>query len=389
MRRHYSDLRMSTNRTPVGASAVGRAYNPVETVRAGRYGGNPMRPAFQETLCSIKSQSQVLGDREEKAVEIAVIVPLLQQLGWRTHIVTEVYPQRKLPNNQRPDFELQVDSKSRAVVEVKKWAADLNADNEKQLQAYCREVDPDLAALTNGHRWWLYVGPWKRPKGGALRPFLDFDIGGDPEEVEGNFWEFLSRENLTAQQDVNRTVAAAKALRRSQQRRAEIMRRLRDVWNDLETNERGLFEVVKTLAEDHGIHPSDEDVEEFLEKSAPLVNRVPNKTNPGPDHSKPVFFTVRKTGEKPFREGVKNWTGVRLGVCRLMLERDEEGLRQLAAKRPDWFPDAPGQYRQEIDQAGIFVPTGGARQGIIRVCHEILAEFGYPKESLEIQMKGN
>ena len=349
-----------------------------------------MRPAFQETLCSIKSQSQVLGDREEKAVEIAVIVPLLQQLGWRTHIVTEVYPQRKLPNNQRPDFELQVDSKSRVVVEVKKWAADLNADNEKQLQAYCQEVDPDLAALTNGHRWWLYVGPWKRPTGGALRPFLDFDIDGDAEEVEGNFWEFLSRENLTAQQDVNRTVAAAKARRRSQQRRAEIMRRLRDVWNDLEINERSLFEVVKTLAESHSVHPSDQDIKEFVQRSGSLVNRVSNGTKkPGADHSKPKFFTVKKAGEEPFHEAVKNWTGVRLGVCRLMLKRNGEGFRQFVSERPDWFLDAPGQYRQEIDQTGIFIPTGGTRQSIIKVCHEILAEFGYPKESLEIQMNGD
>ena len=348
-----------------------------------------MRQAFQETLSSIKSQSQELGDREEKAVEIAVIVPLLQQLGWRTHIVTEVYPQRKLSNNQRPDFELQVESKSRVVVEVKKWAADLNADNEKQLQEYCQEVDPDLAALTNGHRWWLYVGPWKRLKGGALRPFLDFDISGEPEEVEGNFWKFLSRQNLSAQQDVNRTVAAAKALRRTQQRRAEIIRRLRDVWNDLETNEGGLVEIVKFLAEKHQIHPSDEDVEEFLEKSAPLTNRVLQKTKPGPDRSKPESFTVLKEGEKPFREGVKNWTGVRLGVCRLMLERNEEGFRQLAASRPDWFADSSVPNRLEIGQTGIFVPTGGARHAIIRVCHAILAEFGYPKESLEFQMKGD
>ena len=31
----------------------------------------------------------------------------------------------------------------------------------------------------------------------------------------------------------------------------------------------------------------------------------------------------------------------------------------------------------------------GTRQSIIKVCHEILAEFGYPKESFEIQMNGD
>ena len=99
-----------------------------------------MGEVFQETLDRIKSQSEVLGDLDEKAVEFVVILPLLQQLGWKTHDVTEVYPQRKLSNNHRPDFDLQVDSVSRVVIEVKKWAADLNPDNERQLQGYCQEV---------------------------------------------------------------------------------------------------------------------------------------------------------------------------------------------------------------------------------------------------------
>ena len=73
----------------------------------------------------------------------------------------------------------------------------------------------------------------------------------------------------------------------------------------------------------------------------------------------------------------------------LGLKRNGAGFRQFVSERPDWFLDAPGQYRQEIDHTGIFIPTGGARQSIIKVCHEILAEFGYPKESFEIQMNGD
>lgn len=349
-----------------------------------------MREAFQETLNGIKDQSDVLRDRDERAVEVAVVIPLLQQLGWSTHILTEVYPQRKLSNNQRPDFELQVNGESRVVIEVKKWAADLNHDNENQLQGYCREANPSLAALTNGRRWWLYVGPWKRPRGGELRPFLDFDIGGDPEEVESNFWRFLARENLAGHPNVKQTVTAARELRTTEQRRAEIMRKLTEVWNDLETDERGLIEVVKTLAESHGVHPSDQDLKEFVQKSGPLVNQASSGVKKqGADHSKPVSFTVEKVGEEPFREVVKNWTGVRLGVCRLMLKRDEAAFRLLRSERPDLFLDAPGQHRQEIDGTGIFIPTGGTRHGIINVCHEILARFGYPKESLDIQMDGD
>ena len=349
-----------------------------------------MTGAFQQTLDGIKSQSEVLGNLDEKAVEFAVIVPLLHQLGWRTHDVTEVYPQHKLSNNHKPDFDLQVGGISRVLIEVKKWAADLNHENERQLQGYCQEVNPSLAALTNGHRWWLYVGPWKRPKGGELRPFLDFDVGGAPGEVEGNFWRFLARDSLTAEQDVKRTVTAAKKLLVRIHTRAEMMRRLTEAWNYLETDEGSLFDVVKSLAENHRIHPSDKDIEEFVHKSGPLVNQVSTGTKkPGPDHSKPESFSVKNVGEESVHEPVQNWTGVRLGVCRLMLKRNEEGFSQLVSKRPDWFFDAPAQYRREIDQTGIFIPTGGTRQSIINVCHGILAECGYPKESLEIHMKGS
>ena len=116
---------------------------------------------------------------------------------------------------------------------------------------------------------------------------------------------------------------------------------------------------MKTLAESHGIQPSDQDRKEFVQKPGPLVNQAFSGTKkPGADHSKPVSLTVEKTGEEPFREAVKNWTGVRLGICSLMLKRNEEAFRQFVSNRPDWFLDAPSQYRQEIDQTGIFISTG-------------------------------
>ena len=348
-----------------------------------------MGSTFKEVLNGINSQWQILGDLDEKAVEFAVILPLLQQLGWNTTDVTEVYPQRKLTNNHRPDFDLQVGGQSRAVVEVKKWAADLNPDNERQLQGYCQEVGPSVAALTNGHRWWLYIGPWKRPRGGALRPFLDFDIGDDPEEAESYFRDFLARENLTSQQDVNRTVKAAKDLRGRQERRVEVMRRLTEVWNDLASNEPNLVEVVKTLAEHNGIHPRDRDIEEFIRKSGSLVNQISHETKKqGADRSKPKSFVVKKAGQEPVFVEVKDWTDVRLGVCKLMLARDEHGFRQFVSKRPELFRDVPFHNARRIDQTDIFVPPGGTRQHITKVCYEILAEFGYAQECLEIQMQG-
>ena len=46
-----------------------------------------------------------------------------------------------------------------------------------------------------------------------------------------------------------------------------------------------------------------------------------------------MSLTVEKTGEEPFREAVKNWTGVRLGICSLMLKRNEEAFRQFVSNK--------------------------------------------------------
>ena len=63
-----------------------------------------MGEAFQETLDRIKSQSEVLGDLDEKAVEFGVILPLLQQLGWNIHDVTEVLSSTKAFQQSKARF---------------------------------------------------------------------------------------------------------------------------------------------------------------------------------------------------------------------------------------------------------------------------------------------
>ena len=66
-----------------------------------------------------------------------------------------------------------------------------------------------------------------------------------------------------------------------------------------------------------------------------------------------------------------------------------EGFRQFVSERPDWFLDAPVSTGKRLIKQGFSFVPGGARQSIIKVCREILAEFGYPKESFEIQMNGD
>ena len=83
--------------------------------------------------------------------------------------------------------------------------------------------------------------------------------------------------------------------------------------------------------------------------------------------------------------GVKDWTDVRVGVCELMQERYPDVFRRVVDKNPKWFLEADAQYRRQIGKTGIYVPSGGDRSHIKKVCVDMLAEFGYSEESLEIK----
>ena len=54
---------------------------------------------------------------------------------------------------------------------------------------------------------------------------------------------------------------------------------------------------MKTLAESHSVHPSDQDVKEFVQKSGPLVNQASSSTKKsGADHSKPEVLHREEGG---------------------------------------------------------------------------------------------
>ncbi len=78
---------------------------------------------FGDTLANIiQGQSPILGNLDERAVEIAVVLPLLSRVGWDTGNMAEVYPQSKVDAGlKKVDYALQVDGVARVLAEVKSW----------------------------------------------------------------------------------------------------------------------------------------------------------------------------------------------------------------------------------------------------------------------------
>ena len=134
---------------------------------------------FQTTLTNVKSQQPILEQQDERAVELFVVIPLLKQLGWDTSNPFEIYPQHRLSDGGKVDYDLQIDGESRILIEVKRWAHTLNDEDETQLLNYCQSSKPrpKLGVLTSGWDWKLYLAPTaNRGPNSELKIFHEIDI---------------------------------------------------------------------------------------------------------------------------------------------------------------------------------------------------------------------
>ena len=336
---------------------------------------------FDETLSKIVNQSSILENRDEHAVEIGVILPLLSCFEWDISDVWEVYPQHQLANGGKVDFDLQIDGKSRVLVEVKRWTHRLNSTDEGQLADYCRVSKPGLAALTNGHHWRFYLPPTARSKDTKLREFLEFDIlTNTAVEVEQNFREFLARARMLEDQ----AVKAARKLYRDNQRWDKLLEAVKDAVDKVTTAELAAL-IAGKVQDSTGSRPSDEQVEKIL---SPLGVKViselpePRRKKPNP---KPASFTFQTGKEKPVVKEVKVWKSVLVGVCELMSERHPDVFKRMPLELPKRFKDSGEVYTQQIGSTGIYVKYVASADVVKRFCPELVAKFGYPKDSLTIE----
>ena len=343
---------------------------------------------FDAILSKIVSQSPLLNSLDERAVEIAVVLPLLSCFGWDISNMSEIYPQRQLANGGKVDYDLQIDGKSRVLVEVKRWAHPLNNSDEDQLAAYCRVSNPGLAALTNGRQWRLYLPP-TRGKDAKLRKFLEFDIltntSTEVEQVAQNFMKFCAKDRMLD----NQVIKDARYLLRQRVKDDATRKAVKDVVDKVTTAELAVF-IADKVQNPSGSRPSDEQVEKILSNlkvkviSELPVNSVPGK-GPKKQGTKPASFTFQAGKEEPVVKEVKDWTNVLVGIGELMSERHPDIFKKTPLELPIWFKDSSEGYTQQIGSTGIYVKLGVSSDRVKKFCPELVAKFGYPKDSLTIE----
>lgn len=102
-------------------------------------------------------------DYNESQVSQQFVIPILEKLGWNIKNAKEVYPEFEVGEGKRADFVLQINKKTKVIIEVKKFNTDLDDAVEKQILTYARLIDdennssPFICFATNGGRWKVYA----------------------------------------------------------------------------------------------------------------------------------------------------------------------------------------------------------------------------------------
>ena len=217
-----------------------------------------------ETIARAVEQIKTTGllrSLDESATKQGVVLRLLYLAGWNTFDVSEVVPEYTV-GNLRVDFALRPGTANAVFIEVKRPGENLES-HQQQLLEYCFQEGTELAALTNGRTWWLYLplqrGNWDQ------RRFLTIDLESqDPAIIEQRFMAYLSQEKVIS----GRAVSNAENSVRSQQRAEIIDKTIIEAWNQIvEIPDDMLVDLISETTERIcGMKPEPELVKQFLSR---------------------------------------------------------------------------------------------------------------------------
>ena len=349
-------------------------------------------------LRRLTEDSAVLLDSEE-ATKQGIILPILSRVGWDRDNVREVIPEYRIENG-RVDYCLHVAHKNVVFIEAKRTDQQLD-QHQEQLLDYAFREGVELAALTNGVVWWLYLpllqGSWEQ------RKFFTIDISQqDPAAVADHFRNYIGKEAVANGSAFQR----AKSLHESRAKERLTKTTLPKAWQQLldgpdELLAELLAERVESLC---GHQPTLDQVADFLAQAVgrPHPPLRPHRSRPNqlPLGRPPARAGVSSTGSYTFRRPAsfnllgKNhpastWKKVLIGICVEIARRhpdDFDKVLSLKGRKRDYFShDYRGMTSPEkIPGTITFVETNLSANDVAKRCQQILRLFGYKSADFEV-----
>ena len=326
---------------------------------------------MRKVLRSLKGRN--LREYDEANTKQAVVLPVLDALGWDIFDVDEVEPEYRIEGKSAVDYALKgEDGRAKVFIEVKAPGERLEGHQE-QLLKYAFKEGVELAVLTNGLEWWMYL-PIRKVRWRERR-FLALDLGGgDAEAVAEGLTRFLLKER----------VLSGEALKDAEKLHSEraVEEAILRTWEAILSEPDG--ELVRLLGERvrerYGYRPSLERLRAFLK------GRGATSPTPLPlAEAEETDFT----GKKPravilnnVRIEVRSWREAVREVVRFLYARHRRGfwkrVKDLKGKKRRYVSRSPeGMVAPARISPELYVETNLNANFAHRLLRLLASRFGY------------
>ena len=224
-------------------------------------GGN----SVQETLKLIQSHLDKGAFANEAAISHQAVTPVLAKLGWEIFDPAEIVPEYTTASG-RVDYALCINGSPRIFIEVKQ--AGTFQSGEQQLLKYAYAEGIEMAVLTDGRRWSIYLSTEPVPFQERRVELLDI-VDRCETDAAAILLRYLERG--AAQSGAN--VKAAREDLRSATRRAKAAANIPSAWASLLDEPDGLIAqcLAERVEENTGVAPVEQDIRDHLDR----VARIP------------------------------------------------------------------------------------------------------------------
>ncbi len=355
-----------------------------------------------------------LGNRPERfalneaATKQAVVLRLLDCLGWDIFNVEEVQPDFRTDHGSAA-YALRIGTALQVLLEVR-CHPDNPGEPHRELVELAAREGAALCGITDGLHWWFYLssakGAWTHKRCCVI------DIPEQKAEQSSlELTALLSREKVAAGQHLE---AASDALQ--DQKRRSAAKVLPEAWNKVLADPNPiLMELLADASEKLcGTRAEPGVVEEFIRQNMThwLLSGDPRKTPvpivaapaaagaeppPGSNSSniktrKPEFFAEKSISSFTFLGAtfpVRSWEEMLSRICNhfaVTHPQEFEKVLWLYDDQKPCFSRYSDQLRipEKIKKTNIYVETKLAPEEIVKTVGDLLTEFGYGHEDLVI-----
>jgi hypothetical protein len=348
----------------------------------------------------------------EEATKQSIILPILQNMGWRVFDPDEVSPEFSV-ENKRVDYALRIGSVNKVFIEVKRINEELE-NHQEQLLTYSFRQGVNLSILTNGILWWFYLplqeGSWEQ------RKFYAIDMYSQSvDKIADVFNKFLNKDKVLS----GEALVNAKKLYGDRQKKDIIKRNIPKAWKKLHVEGDEFF--IELLAETTenicGHRPDNLEISEFLlniikQPQMQILNKEDNHLQKNSYSSKmPINkiikknnllsidnnFTYQKISYFEFlreRIPVSSWKKllVKFSEKIYTLHPNKfENITSISGTKRPYFTKNQYELRlpKKINNTDYYVETNLSANSIVSIIKDVLTLFGYKYSDLMIKISNN